>query len=57
MNKLVVVLIAFCMCAFVSPISAQVAGAAVSLDCGETTHVPIDPIGNLNYTFECTISL
>ena len=56
MNKLVVVLIAFCMCAFVSPISAQVTGAAVSLDCGETTQVPIDPIGNLNYTFECTIS-
>jgi len=56
MNRLVVVVVCLSMCAFATPSSSQVSGAAVSLDCGESVHVPIDPIGIQNYTFECTVS-
>ena len=56
MNRFVVILVCLGMCAFATPSSSQVSGASVSLDCGATTHVPIDPIGNQNYTFECTVS-
>ena len=44
------------LCSFVSPTSGQVSGAAVSLDCGEAIHLPIDPLGIQNYTFTCTVS-
>ena len=44
------------LCSFVSPTSGQVSGAAVSLNCGEAIHLPIDPLGIQNYTFTCTVS-
>ena len=44
------------LCAFATPTSSQVTGASVSLDCGDATHTPVDPIGNQNYTFACTVS-
>lgn len=56
MNRLFIVLLCIGLCSFVGPASSQVSGAAVSLDCGETTHIPVDPIGNQNYTFECFVS-
>ena len=56
MNRFVVILVCLGMCAFATPSSSQVSGASVSLDCGNSTHVPIDPIGIQNYTFECTVS-
>ena len=56
MKRIIVVLTSIALCAFATPTSSQVAGAAVSLDCGEATHTPVDPIGNQTYIFECTVS-
>ena len=56
MNRIIVLLMCIALCAFATPASSQVSGAAVSLDCGDATHTPVDPIGNQTYTFECTVS-
>ena len=56
MNRIFTIILCIGLCTFVGPVSSQVSGAAVSLDCGDTTHTPIDPIGNQNYTFECAVS-
>lgn len=56
MNRFAVLFLCLGLCAFATPTSSQISGAAVSLDCGETRHTPVDPIGNQNYTFECSVS-
>jgi len=56
MKRSVVVLMCIGLCAFATPTLSQVSGAAVSLDCGDTTHTPVDPIGNQTYIFECIVS-
>ena len=54
MNRIIVLFMCIGLCAFATPTSSQVTGAAVSLDCGDATHTPVDPIGNHTYSFECT---
>jgi cyclophilin family peptidyl-prolyl cis-trans isomerase len=51
-------LLVCCLFALTMPLpsTAQVSGAAVSLTCGDSIHIPNDPIGSQNYTFECTVS-
>ena len=55
MQRLLVILLCAGMFSVVSPASAQVSGAAVSLVCDDS-HTPIDPIGISTYSFECTVS-
>ena len=55
MKRFVTFLVCVGLLSFITPSSAQVSGAAVSLVCDET-HTPVDPIGVQSHTFQCTVS-